>query len=218
MKKIFSFAFALLFFPVGALANSTLQTVSIERKIIIEVPNTTVFEKSSILNATLHGVKKEFRFVGVNTDRHAYSPCSRETSAYEVQRYLRDKEVDLESDPFMGNGSDDGIVSRYVRLPDGQILNELLIKEGVCYVNSDREFEQKGAYLELEREARENKKGVWGSKIKCEVESFLNIRNISQEESFIYNISVYQILQYIALILLLLVLALIGHFYARGRK
>ncbi len=57
----------------------------------------------------------------------------------------------------------DGRILAYVHLPGGKILNNLLIQEGYAQVvvNSPN-FKYKDLYLDLQKEAKEQGKGLWG--------------------------------------------------------
>lgn len=184
------------------------QTVSIEKKVILEVPEKTEFLQSSVFKAIINGEEKEVLMVGVLTDRDAYSSCFRERSAREVQRRVAGAQVDLFSDEYLKH-LENGRALRYIRFSSGEVLNEYLIREGFYYLDEDAEFSKKKEYLALEQQARDEKKGIWGSELTCEVLSFLDYRQVAASENFIFNISVYQLIQLSALVVLLLLLMLI---------
>lgn len=158
------------------------------------------------------------QLVGVDNTQDLYTVCAHDLAVRELYAQLTGSSVDILTDATAGKNRDNGSLYRYVRLKNGTVLNERLISEGYYYVDCSIDFDQKEKYLMLEDEAREQRKGVWGSRLSCEVQSFLSIRNNNQGEIFILNMGVYQLLQYISLVLLLLVLSLIAHFWSRGRK
>lgn len=49
----------------------------------------------------------------------------------------------------------------YVYLPDGRLLNRMLIEEGLAVVYRRFEFKMKAAYLLAEESARRSKTGLW---------------------------------------------------------
>jgi len=49
----------------------------------------------------------------------------------------------------------------YVYLPDGRLLNQLLIEEGLATVFRRADFELKDQFLTIEATARKNKRGLW---------------------------------------------------------
>jgi len=56
-----------------------------------------------------------------------------------------------------------GRILAYVYLSNGKMLNELLVKEGFAQVATyPPNVKYKDIFLEAQREARENKKGLWG--------------------------------------------------------
>ncbi|APG28794.1 hypothetical protein A7E78_13735 [Syntrophotalea acetylenivorans] len=52
----------------------------------------------------------------------------------------------------------------YVYLPDGRLLNRLLLEKGFAVVYKRFDFEQKTDFLEAESQARCNKNGLWQRK------------------------------------------------------
>lgn len=56
-----------------------------------------------------------------------------------------------------------GRLLAYVYLPDGVMLNTLLLKEGYAQVMTiPPNVKHKGLFIRLEKEAREKSKGLWG--------------------------------------------------------
>jgi len=49
----------------------------------------------------------------------------------------------------------------YVYLPDGRLLNQLLVEEGLAAVFRRTEFELKDQFMVAEAKARNNKRGLW---------------------------------------------------------
>lgn len=71
----------------------------------------------------------------------------------------RGQRVTLELD---GDGKDRyGRLLAYVRLPDGRLLNRLLLAEGLASAYRKFSFRLKKEFLAVEREAREQGRGLW---------------------------------------------------------
>ena len=49
----------------------------------------------------------------------------------------------------------------YVYLPDGRLLNQMLLEEGLAAVYRRAEFKYKGRFMAIETEARANRRGLW---------------------------------------------------------
>ncbi|MBU1260188.1 MAG: thermonuclease family protein [Planctomycetes bacterium] len=54
-----------------------------------------------------------------------------------------------------------GRLLAYVKLPDGEFLNEALLSEGFAYADTRFEHSQFEKYIQLEETARKEKKGLW---------------------------------------------------------
>jgi len=55
-----------------------------------------------------------------------------------------------------------GRLLAYVHLPDGRLLNRVLIEQGMAVVYRRFEFRMKEDFLAAEEQAKQNKSGLWG--------------------------------------------------------
>ena len=55
-----------------------------------------------------------------------------------------------------------GRLLAYVYLPDGRLLNRILIEQGLAVVYRRFEFTMKEDFLVAEKQARQNEAGLWG--------------------------------------------------------
>ncbi len=55
-----------------------------------------------------------------------------------------------------------GRLLAYVRLPDGRLLNRVLLEQGLAVVYRRFEFKMKEDFLTAEEQARQNEAGLWG--------------------------------------------------------
>lgn len=107
------------------------------------------------------------RLIGVNTPESVKpnSPVEyfgKEASEFTKQR-LTNQTVYLEKDA--GDTDKYGRLLRYVYLEDGTMYNELLAKEGYARIMTiPPNVKYKDKFLEAERYARENNKGLWQKK------------------------------------------------------
>lgn len=111
------------------------------------------------------------RFIGIDTpetvDPRRPVGCFGKEASYETKGLLEGKAVVLEKD--VSETDKFGRLLRYVYLPldNGELLfiNDYLVREGFAKASTyppDVKFT--GRFLEAERQAKENKKGLWG---KC---------------------------------------------------
>jgi len=97
--------------------------------------------------------------------RHQFqiSPATLRTTARQatqfVIRHSRNQVVNLEFDREQTDQY--GRTLAYVYLPDGRLLNQLLLEEGLAAVFRRTEFELKDQFMAAEAKARNNKRGLW---------------------------------------------------------
>lgn len=94
-------------------------------------------------------------------DKNTIKKLGSLSAAY--SRKLADgKKVYLEKEP----GGDDrdryGRLLRYVYLEDGTLINGKIIRDGYAYVYDRYPLSKTGEFKQYEKEARENKRGLWG--------------------------------------------------------
>jgi micrococcal nuclease len=103
------------------------------------------------------------RLIGVDTPESVRpeSPVEyfgKEAAAF-TRRMARGKEVRLEFDQERYDKYDRLLA--YVFLPDGKMLNQEIIRQGYGHVFQKFPFKYRRNFRKLEREARENKRGLW---------------------------------------------------------
>jgi micrococcal nuclease len=128
---------------------------------------------------TLHveldnGEKATIRLLGVNTPetvdpRRPVECFGKEASAF-TKTLTDGKRVRLEADPQADEVDKYGRLLRNVYLEDGADLNAALVREGYAYAYVDfpQEKARKAELKRLEREAREQGRGLWAEGI-CEL-------------------------------------------------
>lgn len=102
---------------------------------------------------------EKIKLIGVEVPK----PVEEKATAFTESLLKRGAPVKLEFDKETGDNY--GHILAYVHLPGGKILNNLLIQEGYAQVmiNSSN-FKYKDLFLRLEKEAKEQGKGFWGTK------------------------------------------------------
>lgn len=85
-----------------------------------------------------------------------------ELSYRHTLRLIGGKKVMLEADPIGDNKDKYNRLLRYVYLDDGTLVNLKIVEDG--YANAYRRFtlSKQEEFIQAERKARENKKGLWG--------------------------------------------------------
>ena len=118
----------------------------------------------------LNNKKEEIRFLGLNTPEiegpYRHEECFGKEASDIVKKILTNKQVYLIPDFHASNRDKYKRLLRYVYLENGAFINAFLIKEGFAfyysYPKEDLQFSE--YFFNLEKKARENKKGLWSEK------------------------------------------------------
>ena len=118
------------------------------------------------IKVELNGRVESVRLIGVDTPetvdpRKPVQYFGREASAF-TKSLAEGKTVRLESDQGCGNRDGYGRLLRYVFLPDGKFLNAEIIAQGYGHAYTRFPFTRMDEFRALEREAREEERGLWG--------------------------------------------------------
>jgi len=79
-----------------------------------------------------------------------------------VKGFVEGKNVRLERDPVNDDRDRYGRLLRYVYLEDGTCVNAKIITEGYAQVYDKFPISKLDEFRKLQREARENRRGLWG--------------------------------------------------------
>ena len=106
------------------------------------------------------------RLIGVDTPEtvHPNKPVEyfgREASVF-TKRLAQGQVVQLEHDADTTNRDRYGRLLRYVYLPDGRMLNAEIIAQGYGFAYTKYPFTRMEKFRQLQREAREQGRGLWG--------------------------------------------------------
>ncbi|MCW8858867.1 MAG: thermonuclease family protein [Deltaproteobacteria bacterium] len=126
----------------------TLQVENIGKVRLIGI-DTPEYEASS---------RDNFYFKSFAIEEKTLRKISRQAKNHNL-RYAKGKNVRLESEQSKRDKHDRLLA--YVYLPDGEMLNLLLLKEGLASVFRRYDFRYKKEFLKVEERARRNKRGLW---------------------------------------------------------
>ena len=79
-----------------------------------------------------------------------------------VRGFVEGKSVRIERDPKNDDKDKYGRLLRYVYLEDGTCVNAKIIKDGYAQVYEKFEITKLDEFRKLQKEARENNRGLWG--------------------------------------------------------
>ncbi|MDO8639512.1 MAG: thermonuclease family protein [bacterium] len=125
------------------------------------------------IDVELSGKKEAVRLVGIDTpevvDPRKSVQCFGKEASAKAKEILSGKRVRLEQDPTQGNRDKYGRLLRFVFLEDGTNFNKLMIDQGFAheYTYQSNPYKYQKEFIEAEKLARENKKGLWADGV-CE--------------------------------------------------
>ena len=113
----------------------------------------------------INGQEERVRLIGVDTPEtvHPRKPVEyfgKEASAF-TKRMAEGKTVRLETSQGIADRDRYKRLLRYVFLPDGKLLNAEIIAEGYGHAYTQFPFDKMEEFRQLERDARENGRGLW---------------------------------------------------------
>ena len=104
---------------------------------------------------------RDIYYMRRGVDRKTLRQVARQALHFNIKHALN-KQVRLE---VGDEGKDDyGRWLAYVWLPDGRMLNLMLLEEGLATAFTKFSFDRKGEFLDAEREARHQQRGMWAVK------------------------------------------------------
>lgn len=119
------------------------------------------------VNAT--GEDKTVRLLGVDTpetkDPRKPVQCFGKEASDETKSLIDGKIVKIASDPKADNLDRYQRELRYVYLPDGRMLNRILVTEGFAHATPEYPFSFKEEFVNLEKEANIAGKGLWNKSV-----------------------------------------------------
>lgn len=114
----------------------------------------------------LNGKNETVRLIGIDTpetvDPRRPVQCFGKEASNKTKSVLDKKNIFLEADPSQGNRDKYHRLLRYVFLSDGTNFNKLLIEEGFAHEYTYfLPYKYQAEFKLAEKQARENKKGLW---------------------------------------------------------
>lgn len=125
----------------------------------------TQFEDGDTITVDMAGQPEKVRFIGVDTpetkDPRKPVQCFGRAAAEFTKQTIGNSPVKLEADPTNTNRDRYNRLLRYVYLPDGQLVNLEIIKQGYGFAYVSFPFEKMEQFRAAQTEAREANRGLW---------------------------------------------------------
>ncbi|MBD3300755.1 MAG: hypothetical protein GF347_05390 [Candidatus Moranbacteria bacterium] len=121
------------------------------------------------ISVNIDGTTEKIRMIGLDTpetvDPRKPVQCFGREASKEAKKMLEGQKVGLEPDPTQGEKDKYNRLLRYVYLEDGTLFNKYMIEEGFAHEYTyNLAYKYQKDFKQAEKEARENKKGLWGDK------------------------------------------------------
>lgn len=124
------------------------------------------------IEVEINGSKEKLRLIGIDTpetvDPRKPVECFGKEASSKMKSLVEGKQVRLEADTSQGDRGKYGRLLRYVFLPDGTFVNDLMIRQGYAYEYTYRiPYQYQSQFKQAEQEARAKKRGLWDDGV-CE--------------------------------------------------
>jgi len=130
------------------------------------------FDDGDTIVVDMQGRKEQIRFIGVDTpetkDPRKPVQCYGKEASIFTKQIIGEQPVRLEADPKSSNRDRYDRLLRYVYLPNGTLLNQLLVSEGYGFAITGFPFTKMEEFINAQEHAKSNQKGLWG---QCELET-----------------------------------------------
>lgn len=125
------------------------------------------FEDGDTFVVDMNGTDERVRFVGIDTpetrDPRKPVQCFGHAASAYTKQLVGDQPVRLEADPLSSNRDRYHRLLRYVYLPDGRLVQAELLKEGYAFAYTSFPFTKADEFLNYQRQARQQQKGLWST-------------------------------------------------------
>lgn len=126
------------------------------------------YDDGDTIAVNMNGAVETVRFIGVDTPethdpRKPVQCYGQIASAYTQDQIGRFGKVRLQTDPLNTNRDRYGRLLRYVYLPDGTLMNELLIKNGYGFAYLGFPFGKASQFASYQADAQKAKVGLWSA-------------------------------------------------------
>lgn len=166
-KKIISLLIALLVAGLGYYLNGQPLPPEVLGTVSPGYYRVTEAEDGDTISVDMSGKTERVRFIGVDTpethDPRKPVQCFGQAASNFTKQLLGDQPVRLVTDDLSGNRDRYDRLLRYIYLPDGRLLQEEIIRAGYGFAYTSFPFSKSELFKQLETEAHQQGRGLWGS-------------------------------------------------------
>lgn len=154
----------------GSFLNKKWSDKNREVQIVKRVVDGDTFELSDGERVRLLGIDTPEKYESGKLDRDAESSGQDKKTIMKlgklagdyVRNFVEGKTVILEKEPNYSDKDKNGRLLRWVYLEDGTFVNGKIVRDGYAYVFEKFPVSKMDELRKYQREARENKRGLWG--------------------------------------------------------
>lgn len=125
----------------------------------------TKFDDGDTIVVDMNGKNETIRFIGVDTpethDPRKKVQCFGQIAANFTKTFIGNQRVRLDADPLGTNRDRYDRLLRYVYLPDGQLVNAELIKQGYGFAYLGFPFTKSAEFAGYQQQAQARHVGLW---------------------------------------------------------
>ncbi len=123
------------------------------------------FEDGDTVTVDMNGTEERIRFIGIDTpetqDPRKPVQCFGKAASAFTRDLIANSPVRLELDPLSSNRDRYNRLLRYIYLPDGRLVQAEILKAGYGFAYTSFPFTKSEDFLNYQREAREQNRGLW---------------------------------------------------------
>lgn len=166
-RKLLSLVISLVLIGVGYVVNQHGAPSAVLGTVSPGYYRVTEFADGDTLSVDMNGKTERIRMIGVDTpethDPRKTVQCFGQAASDYTKHLIGKNPVRLVLDEQSTNRDRYDRLLRYVYLPDGRLVQEEIIKNGYGFAYVGFPFTKLDYFKQLESEAREQKRGLWGS-------------------------------------------------------
>lgn len=122
-------------------------------------------EDGDTIVVDMNGTDERVRFVGIDTpetrDPRKPVQCFGYAASAFTKQLIGSQPVRLEADPLSTNRDRYNRLIRYVYIPDGRLVQAEILKQGYGFAYTSFPFTKSEEFLNYQRQAREQNRGLW---------------------------------------------------------
>jgi micrococcal nuclease len=166
-KKLFGLLISLVIAAISYLLNQKTAPPAVLGTVAPGYYRVREVADGDTISVDMNGQTERIRMIGVDTpethDPRKPVQCFGQAASDFTKNLIGNNPVRLESDEQSQNRDRYNRLLRYVYIPDGRLVQEEIIREGYGFAYTSFPFTKSGLFRQLENEARESNRGLWGN-------------------------------------------------------